>query len=68
MYSKKEVCFTVILALAALWYLGSQQITVLADGTHPPPPPWAQRTDVLQADGTHPPPPPWPQRTDVLQG
>ena len=70
MYSKKDVCFTVVLALSASLYLGSQRIVsptgaadsvpMLADGTHPPPVPWQlERGDVLRADGTHPPPVPW---------
>jgi hypothetical protein len=75
MYSKREVCFTAIVALAVSWHLGSQQAVTrgegqsaglsLADGTHPPPPPWPTGTEMLQADGTHPPPPPWP--TNPLQ-
>lgn len=75
MYSKREVCFTVIVALAASSHLGSQQAATrwegqdagvrLADGTHPPPPPWGTGTEMLQADGTHPPPPPW--RTNSRQ-
>ena len=70
MYPKKEVCFTVIAALAVLWHLGSQQavtraegqgiVVSLRDGTHPPPPPpLPPSAELLQADGTHPPPPPW---------
>ncbi|HEY6129241.1 MAG TPA: hypothetical protein VIW23_13770 [Candidatus Acidoferrum sp.] len=75
MYSKKAVCFTAVLTLAASCYLGAQRIATLrsagdsvrtvADGTHPPPvppspqPPSLQPGDVLQADGTHPPPVPW---------
>ena len=72
MYSKKEVCFTIILALTASGYLISQQaegqtvvqgsVSTIADGTHPPPPvpPAARSVEggvALQADGTHPPPP-----------
>ena len=75
MYSKNEICFAVILTLAASSYLGAHRIATLggagdsvrtlADGTHPPPvppspqPPSLQSGDVLQADGTHPPPVPW---------
>jgi hypothetical protein len=67
MYSKAEVCFTIIVALAASWHLNSQQATdpagsqgdvlTVFDGGHPPP---SSSADALQADGTHPPPPPWP--------
>ncbi len=70
MYSKKDVCFTVVLTLAASLYLGSQRVAtptgaadsvpMLADGTHPPPvPPQLEGESVLRADGTHPPPVPW---------
>jgi len=69
MYSKTEVCFTVIVAIAAAWYFNSHRATDLAgfqgpvlsavDGTHPPPPPWF--------DGTHPPPPPWPTSAELLR-
>ena len=73
MYSKREICFTVILAIAALWYLGPQHSAAggaacgpakaFADGGHPPPPPPPSKQfedqGVLQADGGHPPPPPW---------
>jgi hypothetical protein len=68
MYSKREVCFTVIATLAVLWYLGPPKAMAkgedrgvaasFGDGTHPPPPPWLINTDMLRADGTHPPPPP----------
>jgi len=83
MFPKREVCFTVIAALAVLWHLGSQQaitgaegqgtVVSLGDGTHPPPPPPPPLTnaEVLQADGTHPPPPPPPPpsltNAEVLQ-
>jgi len=67
MYSKRELCFTVIATLAVSWYLGPPKAMpkgedqgVAADGTHPPPPPWLMNTDMLRADGTHPPPPPPP--------
>lgn len=49
MYSKTEVCFTVILALTISWHLNSKQgaarlgvqsNVVISDGGHPPPPPW----------------------------
>jgi len=69
MYSKTEVCFTVIVAIAAACYFSSHRATDLAglqgpvlsavDGTHPPPPPWPTSAEVLRLDGTHPPPPPW---------
>jgi hypothetical protein len=75
MYSKREVCFTVIATLAVSWYLGPPKTiangkdqgvkTSFGDGTHPPPPPPTPpqsrfgNTEMLQADGTHPPPPPW---------
>jgi hypothetical protein len=70
MHSKKDVCFTIVLTLAASWYLGAHRVAtptgigdsvpMLADGTHPPPwPPSQQGAAVLQADGTHPPPVPW---------
>src|SRR5689334_11675709 len=77
MYSKREVCFTAIVALAVSWHLGSQRavtggeepgaVVGFADGTHPPPPPWLTNADMLQADGTHPPPPPWLTNADMLQ-
>jgi len=73
MYSKREVCFTVVLALTISWQLNSRPVTevgvqndvlTIADGTHPPPVPWLRYngTEVLQADGTHPPPVPWLER------
>lgn len=75
MYSKREVCFTVIATLAVSWYLGPPKATakgedqgVTADGTHPPPPPWLMNTDMLRADGTHPPPPPPPTPPQSLLG
>lgn len=49
MYSKRELCFTAILALLVFWHFGSQKIPAgtvfnrmvltVADGGHPPPPP-----------------------------
>jgi hypothetical protein len=69
MYSKTEVCFTVIVAIAAGWYFSSHRAAdppglqgrVLSahDGTHPPPPPWPTSAKAPGLDGTHPPPPPW---------
>lgn len=81
MYSKREVCFTVVAALAVWCHLGPRNAMArpedpgvpfsLADGTHPPPPPWLMNTSVLRADGTHPPPPPPPPQplvnTEILQ-
>ena len=64
MYSKKDVCFTVILTLAASCYLGAQHIATLrgagdsvrtlADGTHPPPVPPSPQPPSLPADGDAP--------------
>jgi len=73
MYSKTEVCFTVILALTISWHLNSKRgtshvavqgsIVTVADGGHPPPPlpppQYKNNSEVLRADGGHPPPPPW---------
>ena len=66
MYSKTEVCFTIIVAITASWYLSPQQpadclvprggVIGIADGVHPPPP-VPLRIELLQADGVHPPPP-----------
>ncbi len=75
MYSKTEVCFTLILAAGASWYLNSQHAAAqvgiqggglsIADGGHPPPPPDPptpnlKGAELLQTDGGHPPPPPDP--------
>jgi hypothetical protein len=72
MYSKMEVCCTVILTLIVLGHPGSQKIPArtcangtglsVADGGHPPPPlpPPPNTVQALRADGGHPPPPtPW---------
>ena len=73
MYSKAEVCFTIIVAIIASWCLSPQQsadcvvpqgcVIGIADGVHPPPPMPSSfavqppRIELLQADGVHPPPP-----------
>ena len=73
MYSKTEVCFTIIVAITASWCLSPQQpadcavpagrVIGIADGVHPPPPVPSSfavqppRIELLQADGVHPPPP-----------
>jgi hypothetical protein len=73
MYSKAEVCFTIIVAITALWCLSPQRpadcavpqgrVIGIADGVHPPPPMPSSfageppRIELLQADGVHPPPP-----------
>jgi len=79
MYSKTEVCFTVILALTISWQLNSKQgtthvavqgsVVTVADGGHPPPPlpppQYKNNTEVLRADGGHPPPPRPPQYNET---
>lgn|GEM_PF-5156544 len=79
MYSKREVCFTLVAALAVWCHPGPQNAMArgedqcgpgsIADGTHPPPPAPPQsllgKTEMLQADGTHPPPPPPPPQPIV---
>src|SRR5258708_13196331 len=70
MYSKRKVCFTVVLAVGFWPSFNSNRDTVrvgshgprltVADGTQPPPPippPKLGSTGLLQADGTQPPPP-----------
>ena len=74
MYSKREVCFTITLALGVCFSFNPRQDTVrlsshgscftLVDGVHPPPPtqppPKFGSQGQLQADGVHPPPPTQP--------
>jgi len=71
MYSKREICFTITLALGIFPGFNPRQDTsrlrspgpclTLVDGVHPPPPvlppPKLGSTGQLQADGVHPPPP-----------
>src|SRR5260221_11900881 len=78
MYSKREVCFTITLALGVCFSFNPRQDTVrlsshgscftLVDGVHPPPPtqppPKFGSQGQLQADGVHPPPP--TQRTPKI--
>ena len=74
MYSRREVCFTVALAVGVSFSFNPRRDTVhlsphgtcftLVDGVHPPPPtqpPASLGSSVeLQADGVHPPPPTLP--------